>query len=164
MYHLKQIPSEAQIRKYFRRTVFGKNIHCPVCGSQKVLQYEQRYRCLHCREKFSLLSHTWLTGMRLSYQKFWLTLWCWTNQVPVKQAIALTELSEKALRHWYGLFRDHLPDNAVILEKIIQLDEAYFKGMTLIMGKEQGSKKLAYIIVPGTTVYRGMRRVSLSSM
>ena len=59
MYNLKQVPSEAQIRKYLRRILFGKNIFCPDCRSRLVVCYEQRYRCRKCRAKFSLTSHTW---------------------------------------------------------------------------------------------------------
>ena len=154
MYQLKQVPSEAQIKKYIRRIVFGKNIFCTECRSRKVVAYEDRYRCKRCRLKFSLISHTWLKSMKVSFQKFWLILWSWTTQIPVKQAMALTELSEQAIRHWYDLFRTHLPDNRLILEKIVQLDEAYFKKQSLIMAKQQGTRKVAYDILDGTTVQR----------
>ena len=64
MYHLNQIPSEAQIKKRLRRIIFGKNVFCPECNSRQVVRYEQRYRCRACRIKFSLLSHTWLSDMK----------------------------------------------------------------------------------------------------
>lgn len=121
MYHLKQVPSEAQIKKYLRRIVFGKNLFCPLCRSRDVLTYEDRYRCRRCRIKFSLLSHTWLSDLKLSYQHLWLILWCWTTSVPVRQAASLTECSEEVIYRWYERFRTHLPENAVILEKIVQL-------------------------------------------
>jgi hypothetical protein len=133
MYTLKQIPSEAQIKKYIRRIVFGKNVFCPECRSQKVICYESRYRCKACRIKFTLISHTWLKGMKLSWQSFWLSLWCWTTRVPVKQAVSLSKLSEEAVRRWYDLFRCHIPDNPLILERVVQMDEAYGKGWALLM-------------------------------
>lgn len=144
MYELNQVPSEAQIKKYLRRIVFGKNVFCPRCKSRKVFKYGERYRCQRCRIKFSLISHTWLRSMKLSYQKFWLLLWCWTNQVPVKQTVALTKLSEDAVRRWFGNFRSHLPENEATLERIIQLDEAYFKKQALMMAKQQGTRKVAF--------------------
>src|SRR5258708_6118562 len=104
VYTLKQIPTEAQIRKYLRHIVFGKNIYCPLCKTRSVVASQDRYRCPSCRIRFSLLSHTWLGNMKISLQLFWLILWCWTTQIPVRQAEALTELSEKAVRHWYQLF------------------------------------------------------------
>jgi hypothetical protein len=84
--------------------------------------------------------------MKLSLPTFWLILWCWTNQVPVKQSMAVCTLSEKATRHWYGSFRSHLPENPVVLRNIVQLDEAYFHGHALILGKQTGSRKLAYTL------------------
>lgn len=154
MYHLKQIPSKAQIKKYVRRILFGKNVFCPECKSQTVVRYENRYRCKDCRLKFSLVSHTWLKDMKIPLQKFWLILWCWTERISVQQAMALSYLSEEAIRHWYDLFRAHLPKNQIILEKIVQLDEAYFKKHTLILGKQKGTRNLAFEVLNTTNVQR----------
>lgn len=154
MYQLNQIPSDTQIQKYLRQIVFGRNLFCPECRSRKVVSYEDRYRCIDCRIKFSLLSHTWLSDMKLSYQKFWLILWCWTIKEPIGQTVSITKLSEDAVRRWYGSFRAHLPEETHILERIVQLDEAYFKNMTLMMAKQKGTRKLAYEVIPGTAVQR----------
>lgn len=157
MYQLKQVPSEAQIRKYLRRIVFGKEIYCPVCRGRQVYKTQERYRCRVCRIRFSLLSHTWLSHMKLSLTELWMILWCWTTQIPVRQTMALTGFSEKAVRHWYDEFRDHLPEEYHTLEKMVQLDEAYFggrEGKTLILGKEVGSRKLAYLILNHTSPVR----------
>jgi len=126
MYQFNQIPSEAQIRKFLRRIIFGKNIFCPGCRLRKVVRYETRYRCKEFRMKFSLLSYTWLSNMKLPYERFWLLLWAWTTAIPVKQARTLTHLSEKTVRYWFSLFRAHLPRETHVLERIVHLDEAYF--------------------------------------
>jgi hypothetical protein len=127
MYHLNPIPSERQIKKFIRRTVFGKNEFCPVCRSCKVVRFERRYRCRSWRLKFTLLSHTWLKGMKLSYEKFWMVLWAWTIAIPVAQTTELAHLSRQAAARWHDLFREHLPKDHVMLGKIVQLDEAFFK-------------------------------------
>jgi transposase-like protein len=150
MYQLEQIPSEAQIRRFIRRTVFGKNVFCPVCRSQKVVRYETRFRCRRCRYKFSLISHTWLKDMKISLQKFWMLLWCWTAQVPIKQTMRLTRLSESAARHWFDLFRSHLPHNPCILEKVVQLDETFFKKKAVMLAKQAGTRKLAFEVLHTT--------------
>lgn len=153
MYQLKQIPSEAQIRKGIRQIVFGRNVYCPSCKSQKVLVYENRYRCKVCNTKFSLLSHTFLSNLKLPLQQFWLVLWCWTTQVPVKQTVSFTQLSEPTIRHWFEIFRTHLPEDQDVLTHLVQLDEAYFggrKGRALFMGKQVGSRKLAYRLLSHT--------------
>jgi transposase-like protein len=154
MYQLNQIPSEAQVRKFLRRAIFGKNVFCPACRAPNPVRYENRYRCRRCRVKFSLLSHTWLSDMKLSYQKFWILLWCWTIEVPILQTMALTELSDDCVRRWYGRFRSHLPKESHILERIVQLDEAFFKNLTLMMAKQKGTRKLAYEVIPGTAPQR----------
>jgi transposase-like protein len=151
MYHFNQIPSEAQIRKYIRRIVFGKNIYCPACKTDKVYGTGKRYRCRKCRRRFSLLSHTWLSNLKLSLPEFWLVLWCWTIQIPVKQAMKFSRLSELTIRHWYDEFRHHLPEDEEVLEHLVQLDEAYFggkKGRALFLGKQIGSRKLAWKLLP----------------
>ncbi len=154
MYNLNQIPSDAQIRRFLRRTLFGKNLFCPVCRSRKVLKYEKRYRCKRCRTKFTLISHTWLRGMKLEYQKFWLLLWCWTRGVPIRQTQDLSLLSEETVRRWFHRFRTHLPQQEAILEHVVQLDEAYTKGHAVIMGKQQGTRRIAMKVIPQTSVQR----------
>lgn len=92
-----------------------------------------------------------MANMHLPLQQFWMTLWCWTTQIPVRQAQALTELSEKGVRHWYDTFRHNLPEDTILLEALIQLDEAYFGGrggFALMMAKQPGTRKLAWSLFP----------------
>ncbi len=157
MYQFKQIPSETQIRKYLRRILFGKEIYCPVCKSRNVYAVQHRYRCRKCRVRFSLLSHTWLSNLKLPLQELWLILWCFTQQVPIRQTISLSSLSELTIRNWYEEFRNHLPEDQDVLEHLVQLDEAYFGGRTgraLFLGKQIGSRKLAYQVLTHTAPAR----------
>lgn len=152
VYQLKQIPTEAQIKKHLRRIVFGSTIHCPNCLSRKVFSIHERYWCSKCRRRFSLLSNTWLSNLKLDLQTFWLVLWCWTQQIPVKQTSRLTHLSQTTIYHWFDIFRSKLPKDQDLLESLVQLDEAYFGGRgkdtmrALFMGKQVDSRKLAYRI------------------
>lgn len=144
---LNQIPSEAKIRKHLRKIIFGSHIFCPRCHSRKVHRSENRYRCQKCRKPFALLSNTWLSNMKLSLRTFWALLWCWTQRIPVKQTSKLCHLSEVSVYHWFRQFRLHLPDFEPILNGKVQMDEAYFKGLSLIMAKQVGSKKLAHQVI-----------------
>jgi hypothetical protein len=74
--------------------------------------------------------------------------------VPIKQTGDLTELSEDAIRRWFSSFRQHLPANETILERIVQLDEAYFKRAALIMAKQQGTRKVAWQLLDTVNVQR----------
>lgn len=149
---LNQIPSEAKIRKHLRTIIFGSHVFCPRCHSRKVYCSENRYRCRKCRKPFTLLSDTWLKGIKLNLRTFWAILWCWTQQVPVKQTQKLCHVGEEATRHWFRQFRLHLPDFEPILNGQIQMDEAYFKSLSLIMAKQVGSKKIAHQIIPKSSV------------
>jgi len=150
VYNLKQIPSKTHVRKYLRRILFGKNVFCPVCKTYKIKAEVNRYWCPKCRTRFSLLSHTWLRDLNLSLQTFWILLWSWTKQMPVKQTQEVSCLSEKTVRYWFYMFRIHLPRDQTLLEHVVQLDEAYFGRfgkLALVMGKQVGSRKLAYQIL-----------------
>lgn len=159
MYNFNQIPSEAKIKKHLRQIVYGRDIYCPQCHSRKVYATQNRYRCRICRIRFSLLSHTWLSNLKLPLEQFWMILWCWTTQIPVRQTVSLTKLSEVTIRHWFENFRVRLPDDQDVLEHLVQLDEAYFGGKaghTLLMAKQinRDERKLAFQVLPHTTPCR----------
>ncbi|MBU1164809.1 IS1595 family transposase [Patescibacteria group bacterium] len=144
---LNQIPSEAQIKKHLRKVIFGQNMFCVHCRSRNVRRFENRYRCQKCKKPFSLLSGTWLKGMKISLRTFWALLWCWTQAIPVKQTQKLCHVHENSVYHWFREFRLHLPQFEPILEGVVQMDEAYFKNLSLIMAKQVGSNKIAHQII-----------------
>lgn len=156
MYTLKQVPSEAQIRKFLRKVVFGSHLYCPECKSRNVVVYKERYRCRKCLSRFSLTSHTWLSNCKLPLEQWWMVLWCWTTQIPIRQTCSLTGLSELTIRRWFETFRLNIPNEETILDHMVQLDEAYFGGRkkptTLFMAKQVsslGERKLAYQLIHG---------------
>lgn len=156
MYTLNQIPSEAKIRKFLKKVIFGSNIYCPKCHSRQVKSINKRYWCRKCRSRFSLTSHTWLTNCKLPLEQWWMILWCWTTQIPIKQTMALTKLSQTTIRHWFEAFRLQLPEEETVLDHLVQLDETYFGGRkkptTLFMAKQVssiGERKLAYQLIQG---------------
>ncbi len=156
MYKLNQVPSETKIKMYLRRILYGgKNMTCPECRSRLVCRYEDRYRCKRCRCKFSLISHTWLANIRLPLQQMWLLLWCWCRQVPVRQTAELTGLSRQTVYARFCDFRKHIPYDPVVLEKVVQLDEAYGRGWLVLMGKQAGTRKLAHTVIKGNSANRG---------
>lgn len=74
--------------------------------------------------------------------------------MPVKQTRELAQVSEEAVYDWFKLFRTHLPEQDVILEGIIQLDEAYGKGWMVLMGKQTGTRKVAQMVLHETSANR----------
>ena len=152
---LNQVPSETKIRKQLRKIIFGDHLFCPRCHSRKVYVSENRYRCHCCRRPFTLLSGTWLRGTKLSLRTIYALLWCWTQRVPVLQTEKICHLTEEAVRHWFRQFRLHLPEFEPILQGQIQMDEAYFRKLSLLMAKEVGSNKIAHQIIFRNSVNRG---------
>jgi len=144
---LNQIPSETKIRKHLKKIIFGQHVFCPICNTRKIYTVKKRYYCQKCRRSFSLLSGTWLTNMKLSVRTFWALLWCWTQQIPVLQSQKLCPVSEQAVYHWFRQFRLHLPQFEPILSGKIQMDEAYFRGLSLLMAKQIGTGKWAHQII-----------------
>ena len=144
---LNQIPSEAQIRKQLKKVIFGKNFFCPSCHSRRVKSSEERYWCSSCRKHFSLFTGTWLSGIKLNLRTWYALLWCWTQKIPVLQSRKLCHVGEEAVRYWFRQFRLHLPDLQPILNGKVQMDEAYFKKLSLLLAKQVGSKKLAYQMI-----------------
>lgn len=151
---LNQIPSEAKIKAQLRQIIFGHNLRCPWCRYRQVKSSEVRYWCRKCRKHFSLFTNTWLSGMKLNLRTWYALLWCWTQQIPVLQSQKLCHLSEEAVRRWFRQFRVHLPALEPILEGQVQMDEAYFKNLSLILAKQVGSRNLAHQIIFKNSVDR----------
>ena len=149
---LNQIPTEARIKQHLRKIIFGSHLFCPYCHSRQIYVCENRYRCRKCRKPFTLLSGTWLKNMKISLRTFWSLLWCWTQKIPVLQSQKLCHVSEEAVRRWFRQFRLHLPDFMPILEGKIQMDEAYFKSLSLVMAKQVGSRKVVSQIIYKSSV------------
>lgn len=154
MYKLKQIPSECQIKKLVRRILFGAHVHCPRCKGRRVAKSENRYRCRDCRRPFSLTSNTWLSNMKISYERFYLLLWCWVNAIPILQTMKMTELSEVTIREWLDKFREHIPDPTWLkpLKGIVQMDEAFFKKAAVIAAKDVADKRVVLRVLNHVSV------------
>jgi transposase-like protein len=144
---LNQIPSEASIRKQLRKIIYGSHLFCPRCHKRDIYVSEDRYRCRKCRLPFSLLSGTWLKGLKLNLRTFYALLWCWIQKIPVLQTQKLCHVGEEAVGFWFREFRLHLPDLQPILAGKVQMDEAYFHSLSLLLAKQVGTKKLAHQII-----------------
>ena len=137
------VPSEHLIRRYLKSITFGKYLQCPRCNSRRIKKYGKRYHCKKCRKFFSLTSHTWLKGLKLPLQTFWLILWCWLEKVPIDQARKLCGVNIRTIRSWYSKFRENIPlDYRVRLKGTIQCDEFYRGGFSIIGIKQIGTRKI----------------------
>ena len=155
---LHQSPSEAKIRRIIKSLVFGKKLFCPHCGSQSIKKYKKRYRCKACRRPFSLTSVTWLRGMKISLQSFWMIMWCWIKKLSVNQAASLCELSRPTIIRWYGKLRKNMPEaSETRLSGIIQMDEAYRGSKERkfsIIGAKEKKGRIVLKVIPKSSVDR----------
>lgn len=58
----------------------------------------------------------------------------------------------KTVRFWFQQFRHHLPENTAILEGRVQMDEAYFRGLSILMAKQTGQRSLAHEVLAKSSV------------
>ena len=139
---LSQIPSEKQIAKMLKKIIFGTTIRCPDCGRAcyvQVLVKDRKWRCKKCRNKFSLISTTWLKGSKLSLQAMVCLVWAWQKKLNVQQVYDLldNQLSIVTIRRYYELFRDNLPlQEGIILQGSVQMDEAFVRGAFIFGAKD----------------------------
>lgn len=143
------IPTNRTIRTRIKQILFGTNIFCPCCRTYRVISRQDRWYCPRCRKRFSLLSHTFLKDSKVPLQTMWLIVWCFVHSIPVKQTQSLTDLSEKGVRHWYGLLRHQLVWIDTKLKGRVQIDEVYlggFKGKAIIAGKDIVRKEVRFHI------------------
>jgi hypothetical protein len=148
---LSQIPSEKQILKYLKNTVFGKSVCCPDCHRQVYVQELKKnrlWRCRKCRNKFSITSVNWLRGMKLSHQHLWALIWARQNKMNVQQVKVLPELSIPTIRRYYALFRNNLNlDYDIVLEGKVQMDEMFVNGAFIIGAKDIKRKKIKLTVI-----------------
>lgn len=150
---LSQIPSEKQIARMLKKIIFGKTVRCPDCGRAcyvQMLEKDRKWRCKKCRNKFSLISSTWLKGSKLSLQAIVSLVWCWQKQLNVEQAKSMldNQLSIVTIRRYYALFRDHLPSSDdVLLQGDVQMDESFVKGAFIIGAKDIKNKKMKLKVI-----------------
>lgn len=126
MHILDQCPSDAKIRAFMRNLLFGSRMKCPYCSSCKVQKIECRFWCKKCRRKFSLISDSWLNGMKLSWPQFWVLLKCFQDRLTLKSACELAGVSVPTARRWYRKFQYHLPyEQNELLSHEVEIDESF---------------------------------------
>ena len=153
---LSQIGSEKQIARMLKRIIFGKNVRCPDCGRAnhvQVLEKDRLWRCKKCRNKFSLISCTWLKSSKLPLQAIVCLVWAWQKKLNINQTRELlnNQLSIVTIRRYYELFRDNLPTQEdVVLQGKVQMDEAFVRGAFIIGAKDTAKKKIKLKVIAQT--------------
>lgn len=117
--------SEAKIQAKIRRDIIGKHICCPKCRKRYTRIVDNRYWCGKCRYKFSLKTILPFKGSRLPLNMLWGLLHCWLVPLSITQAMQITGLSEVTIRRWYRRLSGLLPEDKLLLQGIVEVDEAF---------------------------------------
>ena len=153
-YGFRNVPSEAKLRKFIRHVIFRENLFCPYCLSRFVKVIESRYHCRACRSKFSVLSFTGLSHLRVSFRQLWLVFWCWSHGMNHDQSAIICRLSKKSIRRWFAFCYDHIPKSKSIHERILQLDESLFKGWAPVAKETEGKRLKTFRLMVAVTAGR----------
>lgn len=129
---MSTLPEFASNLKYWRvlnRLVFGDGVSCPGCRLRLHENYHGGYLwCAPCRRKYRPTAYrgSWLYGTKLQPRQLFALLWAWQNKKSPDTARLLARVSYTTVERWYDRFRQQLPDAAMMLGGLVQVDESYF--------------------------------------
>lgn len=129
---MSNIPNFASNKKCWQlinNLVFGDELLCPRCDHVLQENYLLRYLwCKMCRKKLRATAWrgSWLYGMKLAPKQLFKLIWCWQNRKSVEATMLFAEVSYPTVDRWFSRFRRNLPEDAPLLEGLVQADESYF--------------------------------------
>ena len=127
--------SDARIRSVFRAARFGGRTRCPQCGNTRDLwplkgAKSPRWRCPQCRERFDLLSGTWLSHTRFELAEiyellFWFELELTDHGIARRVGLPYQRVHRFLLdlRRALAAYEDA---SIVVLDGEVEVDETYF--------------------------------------
>jgi len=151
MISLQSSFTKKQLIKSFKKVLLGKRLSCGYCKYGRVIlcKSDKRYWCRKCRRKSSLKSLSLFKGSKLSWEKLYLLLELWLNEITAKQAVKLSRLSLRTVYRYYRLFRLKAPEiNGKFNSDILVMDDSYFGG------KRKGKRGRG---AAGKTIVLGLR-------
>jgi hypothetical protein len=152
MTSIADLPSEAKCQKIIHKLILGDTRKCPRCRGtlKRGVGY---YWCKPCRRKVRPNALTWLYGMKLSYRQLVVLVWAWQRKLPPGSVKAFTGLSYVTIARWSWRFRKHLPQDATMLEGVVEVDEAFFgrkrhHNQRMVLGMlERHSRRLKLVVI-----------------
>jgi transposase-like protein len=146
---LASMPRERQCHIQLFKLVYG-SIQCPDCDGRLLFRRSYAW-CKACRKKRSVRAATWFRGSNLPLQKLWLLIWCWQKQKGVGNTVDIAGVSYPTVQRWFRRFRALVPQSAVQLAGIVEVDESFF-----------GRQKYGHQALVVGAIERDTRRVRLS--
>lgn len=130
----QKFPDEESCYNYFEQLRWSLGIKCSHCGSKKVSKryHDFRYHCSECRNRFSVLTNTYLHNTRMPLQK-WLLAFAIISDA--KKGISALQLHRNLGVQYISAFkmyhriRDMMAQEKVeLLNGVVEMDESYIGG------------------------------------
>lgn len=133
----QRFPNEEAARQYFERNRWGREVHCPHCGSLSVAEVKDHkpmpYRCRDCRKHFSVRTGTVLAESRLPLHKWLMAIYMMTTArkgIPSTQMARELGITQKSAWFLAQRIRETWLSKAGDddMGAQVQVDETYFGG------------------------------------
>ena len=145
---MERFNTEDKARRHFESLRWGKERHCPHCGSveTKVASHkEMPYWCPACRKYFSVKTGSLMEGSKLSYRKWLMAIYLMSTSLKGVSSTKLgNDIGVQQRSAWFlsHRIRKSWANNASeLFGKVIEIDEAYLGGLERNKHKDKKLKK-----------------------
>ena len=143
---LDEFDSDGDCRTYLERLRWPNGVACPECGDMSISRITTRnqYDCNSCRNRFSVTSGTIMHDSKLPLKKWILAIYM---VVEAKKSISSRQLGRTigvtSKTAWFltQRIREALRTPDALLSGIIEVDETYIGGKTVLKVAPNNSKK-----------------------
>lgn len=120
----------SQINKVFRHAKFPKRTLCIFCNSREIsVLSDDRYLCRRCNRKFSLLTNTGLSNIRLPLDQLYEILYWFVYEFTANKAAKEIQINQKIVHRCFSSIRKSITDyEEAVIGKFIgknEVDETY---------------------------------------
>lgn len=105
-------------------------VKCPHCGSVKIYECSQGYKCASCRKRFTNYTNTIMHGSKLDCAAWVLTLYLMLDSRGISSVEVARKVGVTQKTAWFMMmkWRQAMGQDTVELTGVVSMDEAYLGG------------------------------------